>query len=196
MTAIRLVSLAAVASFLVASAPPTVLAGEQRAAIPRALTPDTLMPADLEVKMAAAMAAADKPGDLALGCAAIQTELVATVKHPAMQATFVKQGAWAQQQIDKLNTVPGASSGRVAAQLATGFASPFGPGPGVPAVTAQAAYAQALQAQAAMDPQQMMQRMQDMITILPHVMRSQRLVELGLARKCEWAPAAMMPPVK
>jgi hypothetical protein len=193
MTVIRFVWWAVVASLLVAAAPSTARAEEQRGAVPPASTQGIPNPMDLEVKMAAAVAGANKPGDVALGCEAIQKELVATVKDPAMQAVFVKQGAWAQQQIDKLNAVPGAPTGSVAAQLLTGFAPSFVPGLGAAGMAAQAAQAQAMEAQATMNQQQMMQRMQGMSTILPQLMRSQRLVELGQARKCEWAPVAMLP---
>jgi hypothetical protein len=165
-------------------------------------------PVDFEAKMTAAMGSANKSGDANLGCDAIQKELVATVNDPAVQASVARQGAVAQQQIAKLNDASAATSGNAAAQMAMGLASalrpamgggvPVGAGlpvPGAATATIQAAQMRGLQAQAAVNQQLVMTQMQEMVKILPQLMRSQRLVELAANRKCGWAPV-LGPPAR
>jgi hypothetical protein len=139
-----------------------------------------------------------------MGCDAIQKELIATVKDPAVQAAATRQGAAAQQQIAKLNDAT-AASGAAASQMAMGFASALTPAMGgamggmMPPIggaataSAQAAQMRAMQAQAVVGQQFAMTQMQEMVTILPQLMRSQRLVELASTKKCEWAPVLTPP---
>ena len=47
------------------------------------------------------------------------------------------------------------------------------------------------QAEAAQNIQSRMQQAQEMIGILPHVMRGQRVIELAQARNCDWLAGAM-----
>jgi hypothetical protein len=163
-------------------------------------------PVDFESKMTAAMAGANKPGDTGMGCDAIQRELVGMARDPAVQAAAARQGAAAQQQIARLNeasaAVSGAAAGTAAAQMAMGFASAFAPAmagamavPGVTAAGPTQAQMRALQAQAAVSQQVVMTQMQEMVKIMPQVMRAQRLVELASTRKCEWAPV-LTPPAR
>ena len=78
--------------------------------------------------------------------------------------------------------------------LASSIASMFVPGLGMFTGRAQAAAAQAQAAQASVEAarnvQQMEERMNDMMTILPQMMRGQRLMELAQARKCDWLAGA------
>jgi hypothetical protein len=164
-------------------------------------------PVDFESKMTAAMASANKPGDPGMGCDAIQKELVGMARDPAVQAAAARQGAAAQQQIAKLNEASvaaagAAAAGTAAAQMAMGFASAFAPAmagamvvPGMAAAGPTQAQMRAMQAQAAVSQQVVMTQMQEMVKIMPQVMRAQRLVELAATRKCEWAPV-LTPPAR
>jgi hypothetical protein len=144
---------------------------------------------DMNAAMEKAQKDAHRPGDDALGCDALQEQMVAYSNDPAVRSVMTRQGLWGQDQMDKLN---GAGSGRskasVAAQAAMGFASAFIPGLGGVSMAAQAAQAQGQAAQAEQNQAQMMARMQDMLTILPQMMRGQRVMELAQARKCDWLP--------
>jgi hypothetical protein len=71
-----------------------------------------------------------------------------------------------------------------------GMMPPIG---GASTAPAQAAQLRAMQAQAAVGQQFAMTQMQEMMTILPQLLRSQRLVELASTKKCQWAPALTPP---
>jgi hypothetical protein len=88
--------------------------------------------------------------------------------------------------VDKLNSASGPSKASIAAHMAVGFASSFVPGLGVASSAAQAAQARSQAAEAAKNQAQMTERTQEMMKVLPQLMRGQRLVELGQARKCDW----------
>jgi hypothetical protein len=82
--------------------------------------------------------------------------------------------------------------------LASSLGSMFLPGLGLVTGRAQGAVAQAQAAQdaaaAARSNQQLDERMNDMMSILPQLMRGQRLLELAQGRKCDWlGPPAGMP---
>ncbi|HZO00375.1 MAG TPA: hypothetical protein VFB93_04180 [Burkholderiales bacterium] len=51
--------------------------------------------------------------------------------------------------------------------------------------------AQSQQIEAAQNIQQRMQQAQEMIGIMPQMMRGQRVIELAQARNCEWAAQTM-----
>lgn len=156
----------------------------------------------LQKAMADAQAKAPRPGDNALTCDAIQNEIVTSMRDPAVTATATKMGAWASDQQRKLDEASGAAKGAMAGQMAMGLASSiasmFVPGLGMFTGRAQAAAAQAQAAQASVEAarniQQLEERMNDMIPILPQMMRGQRLVELAQAGKCDWLAGAGVPP--
>ena len=152
----------------------------------------------MQKAMADAQAKAARPGDSALTCDAIETEMVTSMRDPAVTATATKMGVWAADQQRKLDEAAGASKAAMAGQMAMGLASSiasmFVPGLGMFTGRAQAAAAQAQAAQASVEAarnvQQMEERMNDMMTILPQMMRGQRLMELAQARKCDWLAGA------
>jgi hypothetical protein len=152
----------------------------------------------LQKAMADAQAKAARPGDNALTCDAIQNEMVTSMRDPAVTATATKMGTWASDQQRKLDEASGAAKGAMAGQmamgLASGIASMFVPGLDMFTGRAQAAAAQAQAAQAsaeaARNVQQLEERMNDMIPILPQMMRGQRLVELAQVQKCAWLAGA------
>ena len=147
---------------------------------------------DMQAAMDSAQANAKHPGDEAMSCEALQDELVATMQDPAVQGIIAKQGAYAQEQQAKLKAAQeahgsGPSKGEIAAQMAMGFASGFVPGVGAGNMAAQAAQTQAMASQAAANQAAMAERMREMATIMPQMMRGQRLIELAQKRKCDWA---------
>ena len=156
----------------------------------------------LQKAMAEAEAKARRPGDNALTCDAIQNEMVSSMRDPAVTAAATKAGAWGADQQRKFEEASGASKAAMAGQKAMGLASSLGsmflPGLGLVTGRAQGAIAQAQAAQnaaaAARNMQQLDERMNDMMTILPQMMRGQRLLELAQGRKCDWlGPPAGMP---
>ncbi|HZP48195.1 MAG TPA: hypothetical protein VFB07_06670 [Vicinamibacterales bacterium] len=159
-----------------------------------AVAPPQSNVADMESAMAKAQANARHPGDEAMSCDALQDELVATMQDPAVAAVMTRNGAYARQQQDKLDAAHSAQStaskASTAARIVAGFVSGFVPGAGAAGMAAQAAQARTQMAEAAKNQADMMQRMQDMLTIMPQMMRGQRLVELAQERQCGWMTAA------
>jgi hypothetical protein len=149
-------------------------------------TPATMY-GDLQSSLSAAEAAANRPGDDALGCDALQTELVASAKDPAVQAFVAKSGAIAQEKMAAMNS---AGAG-VGAQMAMTIMSSIVPGGGWAGYGANVAQAQAAQVQAARNMQQQMQQAQELMTIMPQMMRGQRVIELAQRRDCGWLQDAM-----
>jgi hypothetical protein len=156
----------------------------------------------LQKAMAEAEAKARRSGDNALTCDAIQNEIVSSMRDPAVTAAATKAGAWGADQQHKLEEASGASKAAMAGHMAMGLASSLGsmflPGLGLVTGRAQGAVAQAQAAQdaaaAARSNQQLDERMNDMMSILPQLMRGQRLLELAQGRKCDWlGPPAGMP---
>ncbi|MGH9408350.1 MAG: hypothetical protein ACRD1V_02730 [Vicinamibacterales bacterium] len=178
----------AAALLVVAGSFATLDAQKSRPAPPQGM-PD---PAQMQAAMDAAQKNAKRPGDEVMSCDALQTELVADMQDPKLQAVAAKQGAWAKDQQDKLNAANGAnaagpSKGSIAAQMAKSFATSMIPGAGMAQMAGQQAQIQAQMAQAAQNQAAMMENMTNMMTIMPQMMRGQRLVELGQAKNCEWA---------
>jgi hypothetical protein len=148
--------------------------------------PATMM-GDLQSSLSAAEAAAKRPGDDSLPCDALQSELVASARDPAVQSFVAKSGAAAQQQVDAMNS----AAGGMAAQSAITIMSSVVPGGAWAGYGANVAQAQAGQAQAARNVQQQMQQAQEMITIMPQLMRGQRMMELAQQKDCKWLRDAM-----
>jgi hypothetical protein len=142
---------------------------------------------DLQSSMAAAAAAATRPGDEALGCEALQSELVATAKDPAVQVFVAKSGAIAQ---DKMAAMSAAGAG-MGAQAAMTIMSSLGPGGAWAGYGANVAQAQAAQGMAARNMEQQMQQAPEMMTIMPQMMRGQKVIGLAQRRNCEWLQEAM-----
>ena len=139
---------------------------------------------DLQAGIEAAQAAANRPGDSALGCDALEKELVVSVKHPAVESYVAKSGAAAKQQMAAMN----AANGRAATQTALTLFGSLVPGGAGFGLAGSAAQAQSQQVEAAQNIQQRVQQAQEMIGIMPQMMRGQRVIELAQARNCEWAP--------
>jgi hypothetical protein len=149
-------------------------------------TPAT-MHGDLQSSMGAAEAAANRPGDDALGCDALQSELIASAKDPALQSFVAKSGAIAQEKMAAMNSAA-AGAGTQAALTIMSAVVPGGAWAGYGANVAQA---EAARIEAGRNMQQMMQRSQEMMTIMPQVMRGQKVIELAQKRDCPWVKDAM-----
>ena len=149
----------------------------------RAQTPASTY-TDLQAGLEAAQAAANRPGDAALGCDALEKELVASVKHPAVESYMAKSGAAAKEQMAAMN----AARGRAATQTALTLFGSLVPGGAGLGLAGTAAMAQSQQLEAARNIEQRMQQAQEMIGIMPQMMRGQRVIELAQARNCDWMP--------
>ncbi len=152
----------------------------------RAQTPASTY-TDLQAALEAAQAAANRPGDASLDCDALEKELVASVKHPAVESYIAKSGAAAKQQQAAMN----AAKGRAATQTALTLFGSLVPGGAGLGLAGTAAMAQSQQIEAAQNIQQRMQQAQEMIGIMPQMMRGQRVIELAQAHNCDWAAQAM-----
>ena len=152
----------------------------------RAQTPASTY-GDMQAKLEAAQAAANRPGDAALGCDALEKELVASVKHPAVESYIAKSGEAAKQQQAAMN----AAKGRAATQTALTLFGSLVPGGAGPGLAGTAALAQSQQVDAAQNIQQRMQQAQEMIGIMPQMMRGQRVIELAQGKNCDWLAGSM-----
>jgi hypothetical protein len=144
-----------------------------------------LDPAELEAALASAQAAAVRPGDEALDCEALEGELVAVARDPALQAHVSRSGAIAQEKIDAMNGMAAAA----AAQTALTIFSAVVPGGAWLGQAAAAAQLPAQQAQAAHNLEQSVQQARDLMTVMPQILRGQRVIELAQARECAWLSA-------
>ena len=142
---------------------------------------------DMQAKLEAAQAAANRPGDAALGCDALEKELVASVKHPAVESYIAKSGAAAKQQMAQMN----AANGRAATQTALTLFGSLVPGGAGAGLAGTAALQQSQQAEAAQNIQNRMQQAQEMMGIMPQMMRGQRVIELAQQKNCDWLAGAM-----
>jgi len=158
----------------------------------------------MQLAMADAQAKASRPGDDRMSCAEMQQELESQMRQPAVRAAAEANGAVAKEKLDELNKAKSEASAQVATQMAAnlfmGFASAFMPGMGM--ITGRGQQAQ-MQAKAAQDQAKAQQNAQDMakmadnmIAILPQMMRGNHMMELAQAKNCDWMKqaAASTPP--
>jgi hypothetical protein len=153
----------------------------------------------LQTAMADAQSKAVRPGDAAMNCDALQTDLQAAVLDPAVQNVAKENGAVAKEKLDEIEKGSAAAKAAVATQIASGLiaglTSAFVPGIGALTGRAQQAAAQAAQAQAATakNLQDMNAMMDRMIVILPQMMRGQHVMELAYGKQCPWIMGAIPP---
>lgn len=122
-------------------------------------------------------------GDEKLDCDALKEEMIESASRPEVQAYIEKAGTWAKKEKEAMNP----NKGRVAAQAAFSMFSSMVPGGDWAAVMAAKAQAPMQQAQTAQRLQEHMQMMNEMIPIMPYMMRGKRVAELAQGRNCEWA---------
>lgn len=138
----------------------------------------------LEASMAAAQAAAARPGDEQMTCDALQAEMTATMNDPALQARIAEMGVWAQGQQDQANAARGQAMGMMGMSFFSGLASSFIPGAGYAQSLAMRAQTQAMQSQMDANMAGRADMMGNMEAMMPQMMRGQRLYELAEAQQC------------
>jgi len=132
----------------------------------------------------AAQAAAVRPGDEALTCDQLQAEMMAITTDPKMQAATASMGAGAQAQMDKAKA---AQAGMVATGIAgtvAGVAGSFIPGASFFTQGAMMAQQAAMASQMKEADRDRTKMMNDMSTMMPMMMRGQRVMDLANAKKC------------
>jgi hypothetical protein len=140
-------------------------------------------PAAMQKAMEQAQANASQPGDDALSCEQLQEQFVATAKDPALQAHVETAGAAARRDMAAMEK----AQAEIAAQTATTVAGSVVPGASMGAMAATAANAEAAKARGAERMQSKMAQTGQMMASMPALMRGQRLMELAVAKKCDWA---------
>lgn len=153
------------------------------------------MAAQMEQSMAEAQAAAVRPDDDALTCEQLEAEMAVSMQDPNVQAAIAANGADAQAQVDQMNAARGRARAQIATSMFMGIASSFIPGLGYAQMAQQHVMAAQQQRQAQQSVAQMMEMAQRMQTIMPQMMRGQRVYELGQSKQCAFvqqqpAPAA------
>jgi hypothetical protein len=175
----------------------TVTAAAQTVRTPVAPEPLVAGQADmlkLQSAMVAAQAAAIKPGDEALPCAALRNELVSTMTDPAMQAYAAKtNAAYAKElasQQAKGPMTPTAAAALAAALAPNAMAGMAGMPPLVPG---QAMTPQQMQQAMVAQQQATMAYMAQLAPLMPALMRSQRVTQLAMVKSCAWAGLGLSP---
>ena len=140
--------------------------------------------------MEKAQADASKPGDDKLTCEQLQDQLVTVTQDPAFQGYVEAAGADAQKKQEAMK----AAEGRIAVERCRTLLMAVMPGAAMPGMAAAQAQAQAQGANAMNQAAARMQQMEKMMPLLPSIMRGQRVVELAVAKRCEWAESAVSAP--
>lgn len=151
-------------------------------------------PNDMKAMMAAmesAQKGANHPGDGALSCDALQKELVTSMTAPAVQGFVEKSGAAAQKDYEAMQK----GNAAIAAQMAMTISASLVPGAASAQLAAAQAQAPQQAAQAAQRVQTRAAQMNDLIAILPQLMRGQRIIELAAMKQCAWVAGAVPPGV-
>ena len=152
------------------------------------------MSARLQAAQAAGMAQASRPGDEALTCDQLQSEITATMNDPAVRAQLVQMGATAQDQharlADAQSHMAGQMAGQVGMNVVTGVISSFIPGAGLAESLAMRAQAQGQVAQGQQSQAATMAMAANMVAIMPQMMRGQRIVQLAQAQHCAFLQGA------
>jgi hypothetical protein len=151
------------------------------------------MGANMEASMAAAQAQAQRPGDDALTCEQLEAEIYTTMQDPAVQQAVAANGADAQAQMDQMNAARGQMRAQMATGLFMGIASSFIPGLGYAQMAQQQMQMAQQQRQAQQNMAQQMQMAERMQSIMPQMMRGQRVYELGQAKQCAFVQQQPQP---
>lgn len=153
-------------------------------------------PEDTKAMMAAlesAQKTANRPGDAAMSCDALEKELVTTMNGPAIQGYAARSGAAAQKDYEALQKGNATMTGQMAATIAASLL----PGAGFAQLAAAQAQAPLQAAQAAQRVQTRANQMNELVAILPQLMRGQHVLELAATKQCPWMTGATpsVPPV-
>ena len=144
----------------------------------------------LQAAMMAAQAAAIKPGDEALPCAALQKELVSTMNDPAIQAYAAKTNAVYAKEL-AAREKQGAMTAEYAAAMAAALAPGMAMGGMLPIAPGQPLTPQQMQQAMLAQQQAAIAYMNQLLPIMPALMRSQRVTQLAVMKNCVWATGGL-----
>jgi hypothetical protein len=130
-----------------------------------------------------AQKAAKQPGDEKLTCSELEEKVLAASQDPAFQAHVKAMGASSEAQLAASKVTQTEKAAKTAATIAAATM----PGAGMGQLFASKAEHQALIAQGRARQQSMLSQAQEAMQHMPMLMRAQRLLELGVAKRCEWA---------
>jgi hypothetical protein len=133
---------------------------------------------------AAAEAAAARPGDEALSCEALQTEMQTTMNDPKVQASIASMGASAQTQMDKMKSAQAGALAGAATTSALGIAGSFIPGLSWLSQGAMMAQQASIAGQMNEANKTRAQMMGDITSVMPQLYRGQRVYDLATAKNC------------
>lgn len=139
--------------------------------------------------MEKAQADASKPGDEKLTCEQLEDQLVTVTQDPALQAHVEAAGAEALKKQEAMKV----AQGKIAAEKFRTVMMAVMPGAAMPGMATAQAQAQAQGASAMNQGAARMKQMEKMMPLLPTMMRGQRVIELAVAKRCEWAESAIPP---
>lgn len=126
---------------------------------------------------------ASQPGDDKLSCDELQEQMLAIAQDPAFLEHVEAAGAAAEKDMAQMQV----GKGEVAAKSAATVIAATVPGADMSHMMATAMENQSRAAQGKARREARMAQGQQMMGFMPKLMRGQRLIELGAARKCEWA---------
>jgi hypothetical protein len=152
------------------------------------------MAAQMEQSQADAQAAASRPGDEALTCEQLENEIATTMDDPEVQQVMVQNGAFAEGQMAQMREAQGRARAQIATGMFMGFASSFIPGLGYAQMAQQQMQAAQMQRQQQQNMADMMAMSERMSSIMPQLMRGQRVYELGQAKSCAFTQQQDAPP--
>lgn len=139
---------------------------------------------NMMASQAAAEASANRPGDEAMGCAQIETEMTVMFKDPQFVATINSMGAAAQAEQQRAQQRQAGAAAAGAGAMAAGIAGSMIPGMGWLSNAAMQAQMAATMAEIPASTARGNAMINDMSSIMPQLMRGQRLNDLAVARKC------------
>ncbi|MET0546413.1 MAG: hypothetical protein ABWZ40_08885 [Caulobacterales bacterium] len=152
----------------------------------------------MQAAQAQAEAAASRPGDEALTCEQLQTEMTTSMNDPTVQAAIQSNGANAMAMQQQAQNARAGAVGMAGTSMAMGLASSFVPGLGFAQAIAMQAQMGQMKNQTAANQRQMGEMADNMTSIMPQLMRGQRVYNLASAKNCAFLqgppPGAPTPP--
>jgi len=136
--------------------------------------------------MEQAQAEASKPGDDKLTCEQLEEQLFAMTQNPEFQAHVEATGVEAEKRQAEMKL----DKGQVAMQTFHAALMTSMPGAAMAGMAQAQSQAMAQGMQGMKQMKERAERAQKMVGMLPALMRGQRVIELAVAKQCEWAKAA------
>jgi hypothetical protein len=136
--------------------------------------------------MEQAQAEASRPGDEKLTCEQLEEQLTTIAQSPEFLAHVEATGAEAQKQQEAMQT----PKGQIAVQTFRAVIMSTMQGAALPGMAHAQAQATAQGAKGMKLAQERMERAKKMTSMLPMLMRGQRVIELASGKGCEWAASA------